>query len=173
MSDLAPQHPDRLLYEQRSQSYIWQVRAQALKEIKENRYYLLWTYRDTPENQQDGTVGKRYPSMGKFTEDLPERPMPYKSAYALSQLADSPTFQRYELLRTANITMTFANRLFALDINDPIIEILLLYMHFGGHDEPATKILTTSKSPLVDAKALLKERLNQLPHFMVKAMNLV
>jgi hypothetical protein len=172
LNDVAPEQPDRFLYEHRVQSDLWQERAQALKEIKENRYYLTWTYRDTPSNQQQALVGKTYPSVGAFTEDLPDRPMPYKSAYRESKFANEPHFQHYALLRTANISYPFANLLYQLPLNDPVIEALLLYMHFGGHEERANKILTTSKSPLQDAKALLKERIDQQPHLMAQAVNL-
>lgn len=172
MHDLPQPPPDRLHYERLAQSVVWQERALSLRDIKEYRYYLLWTYRDTPENQQKGLVGKNYPSMGAFSEDLPDRPMPYKSAYRQSLLADVPHFQHYELLRTANISYPFATLLYKLPIGDPIIETLLLYMHFGGHEERAIKILTASKSPLIDAKALLKERIDQHPLLMAKAVNL-
>jgi hypothetical protein len=148
---------------------LWQVRAEALLEIRNHHYYRLWSYRDTEKNAKAGNLGRCYPSLGAFTEDL-DLPITYKTSYGTAKLAEAPHFQRYFLLRTAPINITFAKRLYELPVDHPIIEPLLLYMHLGGREEEAMRILKDEDQSLQAAKELLRVRLSELPQLQQRAI---
>lgn len=136
-------------------------------EIRDNNFYRQWTYRDTEKNP-----GRIYPSLGAFAEDLPQ-PIPYKTSYGTAKLAEATHFQRYELLRTAPINLAFAKRLYELPIDHPLIELLLHYMHLGGREEEATRVLRDEADPIATTRDLLKERLAQLPDLITHIRSLL
>jgi hypothetical protein len=151
--------PDRQTIEDQLRDPRWQVRAAAFSAVKKNRYYTEWAYIDNSANRRAGRTSRHYNTFSDWCEDIG---LAAKTGYKLAVLAESPHFQTFETLRTANISQTLAARLYQFDVGDPLFELLVLLLQLGLTEEEINVILV-SDSPWEDACAVAQRRRSQIP----------
>lgn len=151
--------PDRQTIEDQLRNPRWQVRAAAFSAVKKNRYYTEWAYIDNSANRRAGRTGRHYNTFSDWCEDIG---LAAKTGYKLAVLAETPHFQEFEILRTANISQTLATRLYQFDVSNPLFELLVLLLQLGLTEEEVNAILA-SDSPWENACETARRRRSQIP----------